>query len=221
MAKIKNKQRLLSTTMKTKFKGNYRYFTPSSYELTVVVDCSDISLFAERAVRSCLAQTFPGYSIKIFLCSSKPKSKFRNILKNYFGQVDFLQITAPISFFKKLYFILNHVRSQNFLWLDANDFISDFMLLTQTIFLSDNPESQGVTVDYWSIKPFSDKKTSRITNCNPSYFSGIMWKKEALLLYLDKLQKKMVQNEKLFFRNAKKELKLGHIPIAFLRKTDK
>ena len=193
----------------------------NSFDLSVAIVADTVSFEVERALRSCLAQTLPGQAVQVLLIGSSEDKAMSDLIQNYGQFIQHYPLPENNDFFGGLQYVMQHVRGRHFLWLDATDFMSDYMLLSQQIYLYDHPEAHGVLVDYWLIENGSDRKIERRSGNDLASMSGIMWRKDSIARSLAQVK----IDEKIDPAGLRSvlgvKLKLGHLPIAFFRYTQR
>lgn len=188
------------------------------HDISIIILNLEDSLFLERCIRSCFAQTLPGYSFEVLLVSKSDQQLTRKVIEHYQEQIKPIYVEQNINFRKALEEGLNHASGRYILLVEANDFLSDYCLLVQSIFLYDNPVYRGVSTDYWLVEADSDTKIKRNSALEAPQLFGVMYRKELVLKEV--IEKR---NEPDFSEDRLKELlfegsKIGHLPISFYRR---
>lgn len=188
------------------------------YDISVVILSLEDTPNLERCIRSCITQTLPGFSHEIIVVADETQSYCCSVLNNYEQHVTRLVENAPLSFSKALELGLRKASGRFVILVHANDFLSDYSLLFQSVFLYDNALFEGVRVDYWLVDKDSDRKLERVQGPKQPIPYGILCRKESLakkILYhqnLDNLTEAALQN---IFNH---DIRVGYLPISFYRR---
>jgi len=188
------------------------------YDISIIIFNLNDSLFLERCIRSCLAQTLPGYSYNIFVVIEKGQNISKKIIDHYKDHIIPVCIPKRTDFAKAFEGSLNQASGRYIVLAEATDFFSDYCLLFQTVFLYDNPNYDGVSVDYWLVEKDSDTKTKRLSSIDMPLLYGVMYRKETILreiIYKHNFKRMDEDSLKIVLE---KDAKIGHIPISFYRR---
>ena len=113
--------------------------------------------------------------------------------------------------------VLEYSMSHFVVFLNANDFVRNYMFYVQMLYLYDNSKSNAVAVDQWLIEQGGDKKVEKRTFVDQPNLSGIMWKKDYLEQVTPAFLKKRSDKNYIFESVEIESLKIGVVPISFLR----
>lgn len=191
----------------------------SFYDVSLVIIDKNCSALLERCIRSCSAQTYPGRLYEIILLHDGQNPIVNDVLENYSRHHTIHPYLTGMEPDEILQSAIKHSSGRFMVFVDSEDFISDYMLLVQTIFLYDNPSLGSVSVDYWKVNIESDKKLERISSVENPILHGLMFKKD-LLVKLTRSEGPVLTYEpealkEILMRNAPS----GHMPISFYRKS--
>lgn len=187
------------------------------YDISVVILNLENSIFIERCLRSCLAQTLPGCSSEVIVISGK-KNFVSDIKSHYERSVNFVFSDKELTFDGALREGLQHSSGRYIVFVDASDFISDYSLLFQSIYLYDNAQSDAVAVDYWLVENQTDRKIERVSALDHPVFYGIMYRKEVLMKAILLKGESKVKDGHALYSDLSKQAKIGHLPMSFYRR---
>lgn len=177
-------------------------------DVGIVVVNRNQGILLERCFRSALAQTFPGRFHEVVVADAASTDFSREVIASYGPRIVPVLLDPPASLTQALWEGIKKSRGRYVVCLRAQDFISDYMILFQAIWLYQNPVYEGVSVDYFLVAPDSDLKTERVSALKQPCPYGTMYRKEVLLREglggagLETLAGKY---------------KVGHLPIPFYR----
>ena len=197
--------------------NGFRPAGSGSIDTCVVVTNQDQGTLLERCIRSCVGQTFPGRFHEVLVADAGSKDFSREVIQAYGSRVVPVLLDFPATVEQAAAAALKKADARYVVQIRAQDFISDYMILFQTVWLYQNYEHDGVCVDYWLVEPGSDSKTRRVSALEKPCPYGTMYRKEILVkegLYqagrnrwdAEGVQKELAQ-----------KYRIGHIPIPFYR----
>lgn len=191
---------------------------PSSVDVSLIVLNENQGVLLERCLRSCLAQTFPGRFHQVVLVNVASRDCSQDVLRAYAPQITSVSLDeASSTLGRALVEGMRQSRGRFVMPVRAQDFLSDYMLLFQAIWLYQNAEHDAVAVDYWLVAPGSDAKVQRVSATASPCPYGTMYRKEPLLqagLYGAVADE--WPPEQLYARVANRG-RIGHLPIPFYR----
>ena len=197
--------------------NSFRPAGGGSIDVCVVITNQNQGTLLDRCIRSCVGQTFPGRFHEVVVADAGSKDFSREILGAYSNRIVPVLLDPPSSLEEAAATALKKADARYVVQMRSQDFISDYMILFQAVWLYQNYEHDGVCVDYWLVEPDSDSKVQRVSALEKPCPYGTMVRKEVLIkegLYepgrkewdAEKLQKEMA-----------KKYRIGHIPIPFYR----
>jgi glycosyltransferase involved in cell wall biosynthesis len=193
----------------------------SFHDVSVVIASFGHSVNLERCVRSCVSQTFPGRSLEVLILHDSEGLVVQDVLANYAvrGAVEaHLTVNDSAAVFNSA---IRNSTGRFIVFVDSDDFISDFMILCQTIFLYDNPAFDGVRSDYWLIEDGSDRKLSRVDGHAEPVFEGTMLRKDVLVRVARGESPAVGYEPEKLRAVLGKKTSIGHLPISFYRKNSR
>lgn len=189
---------------------------PSFYDVSLVIVDSENSPFLERCIRSCVAQTFPGRMYEILVVNAG-LSGGADVIPNYERLHQLLSVKTEMTPTGIMKAVLRNTAGRFLVFVESSDFLSDYMLLFETVFLYDNPSLDGVAVDYWLVDPNGDQKVERVSAKEQPIMGGILFRKD-LLKRLFEGQGLSVFEWDSLIRRLYEVGKIAHLPISFYRK---
>lgn len=174
-------------------------------------------LLLERCVRSCLAQTFPGRFYEVLVADAGSTDFSREVIASYGSRLRPVLLEPPATLGQALCRGVRQASGRYVVLLRAQDFISDYAILFQSVWLFQNPEFDGVSVDACLVEPGSESKGRRVGGEGFGHLFGTMLRKEAFVKEgLYEAEDGRWEPETLHAR-LKSKYKIGHIPIPFYR----
>lgn len=193
----------------------------SFHDVSVIIVAGGNHPYLERCVRSCVAQTFPGRSYELLLLHDGQSGMVEDVVANY-GRSQLLTShfveSTPSAI---LTAAIRNSTGRFIIFVDPDDFISDYMVLFQTVFMYDNTAFGGVTVDYWLVDPESDRKIARVNGREKPILAGTMFRKD-VLAKLTRSEGAALGYEPEALRDIlMRNSNMGHLPISFYRRSAK
>jgi glycosyltransferase involved in cell wall biosynthesis len=191
----------------------------SFHDVSLVVVCCGDHPYLERCIRSCVAQTFPGRSYEVAIFHDGKTPGLTDVIGNYGKRHEITSHLVEADPGAILATVLRKATGRFILFIDPEDFISDYMVLFQTVYLYDNPASGAVTVDYWMVEADSDRKVARVDARERPILEGTMFRKD-LIVKLTRgegppLGFEPVRLREILARNTT----VGHLPVSFYRRS--
>lgn len=188
-----------------------------SVDVGVIVVNRNQGLLLERCMRSALAQTFPGRFHEVVVADAASTDFSREAIASYGNRILPVLLEPPATQEQALWEGIKRTSGRYVVCLRAQDFISDYMILFQAIWLYQNSGFDGVCVDYMLVEPDSDVKSERVNALEKPCPYGTMYRKEVLVREgLYDPAKKQGTGKGIEGILAGK-YKIGHIPIPFYR----
>ena len=188
----------------------------SSVDVSIVVTNQDQGPFMERCLRSCLAQTFPGRFHEVIVVDAASRDFSREVIHAYGRQIVPILLDDPQAMLEAAVAAgMKRARGRYVLHVRAQDFLSDYMILFQAIWLYQNVQHHGVSVDYWLMDEGSEAKLTRVSGLEHPY--GTMYRKEIWVkegLYEVPPQGRIVDA---LHQRLAMTYTIGHLPIPFYR----
>ena len=188
------------------------------FDLTVAIYSTDSTNSLSRCVRSCRAQTLPGRSMQLLIMDAPENMTPEASIAGERIKVQVLSSSSnKLDCVKDFHLVLEYSMSHFVVFLNANDFVRNYMFYVQMLYLYDNSESNAVAVDQWLIEQGGDRKVEKRSFVDQPNLSGIMWKKDYLEQVTPSFLKKRSDKDYIFESVEVENLKIGVIPISFLR----
>lgn len=186
-------------------------------DVAVVVLNQNQGVFLERCLRSCLAQTFPGRFHEVIVADAGSTDFSREVIQGYGRQVTPVLLEAPATLEEAAAAgIRKAISARYVLLVRAQDFLADYTVLFQCIWLFQNHDSEGVRPDYWLVDPDTDTKLHRVSGLEFASLFGVMFRKEVFVregLY----EAASRQHPHLLQADWLKKYPLGHLAMPFYR----
>jgi glycosyltransferase involved in cell wall biosynthesis len=189
------------------------------HDVSVIIPVTQDSSFIERCIRSCCAQTFPGRSYEVIILHDGKDSSVDDIITNYGRGQYIYSLVSELTPQSVIASALKKSTGRFMVFVNPSDFISDFMILTQTIFLYDNSSFGGVSVDYWMVEPQSDRKLNRISSKERPILEGMMFRKDILAKLSHSEGQSVLFDPPVLFELISRNSKIEFIPFSFYRKS--
>ena len=189
----------------------------SSIDVDIVILNQNQGLLLERGIRSCLAQTFPGRFYEVLVADAASTDFSREIIQSYGNRIRPILLDPPTSLAQALCRGVRQANGRYVVMTRAQDFISDYTILFQSVWLFQNPEYHGVSVDFCRVEPGTDSKLNRVSGLPSPHLYGTMFRKEVFIKEgLYETDDDRWAPERLHPRLLEK-CRIGHIPIPFYR----
>ena len=189
----------------------------SVVDVDIVILNRNQGLLLERAIRSGLAQTFPGRFYEVLAVDAGSTDFSREVITSYGSRVRPVFLDPPASLGQALCKGVRQASGRYVVLMRAQDFLSDYAILFQSVWLFQNPEYDGVSVDFCLVEPGTDSKVSRVSELGSANPFGTMFRKEVFMKEgLYEKEDARWEPEALGIRLCEK-YRIGHIPIPFYR----
>lgn len=183
----------------------------------LVITNQNQGLLLERCIRSALGQTFPGRFHEVVVADAASTDFSREVIESYGNRIVPVLLPAPVSPAQALWEGVKRASGRYIVHLRAQDFISDYMILFQAIWLYQNPAFDGVSVDTCLVEPGTDSKIKRVSIPEFPCYEGTMLRKEVFVkegLYTSQPLDPSLES---MHRGMREKYRIGHIPIPFYR----
>ena len=156
--------------------------TYRTVDVSIVIVNQNQGVFLERCIRSCLAQTFPGRFHEVFVVDAASTDFSREVIQSYGRKIQPVFLEQPAGIEEAIASGLRRTNNSRYvLTVRAQDFLADYMILFQSIWLFQNHDHEGVYADYWMVERETDTKLHRVSGKDFPCFYGTMYRKEALV----------------------------------------
>lgn len=151
-------------------------------DVAAVILSQNQGVFLERCIRSCLAQTFPGRFHDVIVADAGSSDFSREILQTYGRRITPILLDGHATLEQAAAAGIRRATNARYVLLvRAQDFLSDYMILFQCIWLFQNHDCEGVRPDYWLVDPETDTKLHRVSGTDFSSPFGVMFRKEVFV----------------------------------------
>jgi cellulose synthase/poly-beta-1,6-N-acetylglucosamine synthase-like glycosyltransferase len=189
------------------------------HDVSIVIISPGSHPYLERCVRSCVAQTYPGRSYEILILHDGKSLTVEDVIANYGKRRNVASHLTELAPAAILAAVLRNTTGRFLVFVDPDDFVSDYMILFQTVFLYDNAGCGGVDVDRWLVEADTDRKLTRESAQEKPLLAGTMFRKD-VLARLTRAEGLQIGYEPARLREIlARNTTLGHLPVAFYRKS--
>ena len=147
--------------------------------VSIVITAYNYDKFIERAIRSCLEQSLPTNSYETIVINDASTDSTSKILENYSDLVRVFNLKSNIGLSAARNLGIKKARGQFIVFLDADDYIHNDLLLVQKLFLTENTALDAVSVDYYKVDKRGNHK-EYINGLEYPIACGIMFRKDFL-----------------------------------------
>ncbi len=156
--------------------------TYRTVDVSAVILNQNQGIFLERCIRSCLSQTFPGRFFEVLVVDAASTDFSREVIHSYGRRIQTLFLESPATLEEAAVAGIRRANNGRYTVLvRAQDFLSDYMLLFQAIWLFQNHDYEGVGVDYWLVDQGTDTKLRRVSGQEFLTPFGTMYRKEVFV----------------------------------------
>ncbi len=151
-------------------------------DVAVIVLNQNQGVFLERCIRSCLAQTFPGRFHEVIVADAGSTDFSREVIHSYGRRILPLTLDPQSTLEDAAAAGIRKATSARYVLLvRAQDFLADYTVLFQCVWLFQNHDFEGVRPDYWLVDPDTDAKLHRISGLEFANPFGVMFRKEVFV----------------------------------------
>jgi len=147
--------------------------------VSIVITAYNYDKFIERSIRSCLEQSLPVNSYEIIVINDASTDSTSKILENYSELVRVFNLKNNVGLSAARNLGIKKARGQFIVFLDADDYIHNDLLLVQKLFLTENTTLDAVSVDYYKVDKRGNHK-EYINGLEHPIACGIMFRKDFL-----------------------------------------
>lgn len=186
-------------------------------DAALVVLSQNQGVFLERCIRSCLAQTFPGRFHEVIAADAGSTDFSREVIQGYGRRITSIFLDPQSTLEDAAAAGIRKATNARYVLLvRAQDFLADYPVLFQCIWLFQNHDCEGVRPDYWLVDPDTDTKLHRVSGLEFASPFGVMLRKEVFVregLYEISARR----HPHLLQADWMGKYPLGHISIPFYR----
>ena len=147
--------------------------------ISVIITSYNYGRYIERAIRSCLNQSLARSEYEIIVVDDASTDNTLNVLANYQDEIRILTLPRNSGLAVARNAGVKIAKGQFVVFLDADDYIQNDLLLIEKTFLAENNNLDAVSVDYYLV----DERGTHIRHINASekpIACGIMFRKDLL-----------------------------------------
>lgn len=148
--------------------------------VSIIITAYNYEKYVERAVRSCLDQSLQNSQYEIIVVNDCSSDNTKKILENYADEIRVFHLEKNSGLSVARNFGVKKAKGQFVVFLDADDYIQNDLLLIQKTFLAENNTLDAVSVDYYLV----DERGNHIEHVNSEekpIACGVMFRKDLLL----------------------------------------
>ena len=187
-------------------------------EVSIIVTNYNYGVFLERCIRSCLNQHMPGdRQFEVIVVDDASTDISHELLKIYEDRVRVLLLTENKGIGYTSNYGIKNANGRFVVRVDADDYINEYMIMIQSLFLNSRKDYFGVSVDYYTVDATGDEKTAICAANEEPISCGIMYRKDVLIeegLYDPDIRH---LEEKELRTRLKEKYTIGNIPIPLYR----
>lgn len=149
-------------------------------EVSIIVAAFNAEKHIERAIRSCINQSFPDDNYEILVIDDGSLDATPRICADYSNHIVYHRIEENSGLPTAINVGIRLARSRYVIRVDADDYVHEDFIKVLHLFMSMNPHIQAVACDYLVIDQY-ERVTERF-NCDKQPIGcGIMFRKERLV----------------------------------------
>ena len=151
-------------------------------DVAAVVLSQNQGVFLERCIRSCLAQTFPGRFHDVIVADAGSADFSREVIHGFGRRITPIFLEPQSTLEEAAAAGIRKATNARYVLLArAQDFLADYTVLFQYLWLFQNHDFEGVRTDYWLVDPQTDAKLHRVPGTELSTPFGVMLRKEVFV----------------------------------------
>lgn len=149
-------------------------------EVSIIVAAYNAEKYIERAIRSCINQSFPDNNYETLVIDDGSTDATSRICAEYAKDIKYHRSEENRGLPATINVGIRHARSRYVIRVDADDYVHEDFIKVLHLYMSMNPDIQAVACDYLVIDQ-SENVTERF-NCDEYPIGcGIMFRKERLV----------------------------------------
>ena len=149
-------------------------------EVSIIIAAFNAEKYIERAIRSCINQSFPDENYEIIVVDDGSSDATSLICEDYRKYISYYKNNENLGLPAAINVGVRHARSRFVIRVDADDYVHEDYLKVLYLYLSMNPYIQAVACDYLVVDE-SECVAERYSCDEHPIGCGIMFRKERLV----------------------------------------
>lgn len=117
-------------------------------EISIVITCHNYARYLGRAVRSAINQNFPKNNYEILVVNDGSTDETQQVMDSYMGYIRPIHLEKNLGLSEARNIGIKRSIGQYVVHIDADDFISENMILIESLFLKRHKDWDAVSCDY-------------------------------------------------------------------------
>lgn len=185
-------------------------------QVSVIITCHNYARFLSRAIRSAINQTLDKKEYEIIVVDDASTDETPQVMKTYSGRIKPLTLYKNVGLAAARNEGIKSALGRFVVNLDADDYMDENLLFTESLFLNLNPSWDAVSCDYYLVDE-NEQHIGRISGAEKPIACGVMFRTDLLLgIGLYDVNFKMREEEELRIRFEKNH-KIRNIDLPLYR----
>lgn len=190
-------------------------------QVSVIITCHNYARFLSRAIRSAINQSLDKKDYEIIVVDDASTDETPQVMKTYSGRIKPLTLNKNLGLAAARNEGIKSALGRFVVNLDADDYMDENLLFTESLFLNLNPSWDAVSCDYYLVGE-NEQHIGRISGAEKPIACGVMFRTDLLLgIGLYDVNFKMREEEDLRIRFEKNhKIRNIELPLYRYRKHD-
>ena len=117
-------------------------------ENSIVITCHNYACYLGRAIRSAINQNYPKNNYEILVVNDASTDETREVMDSYIGYIRPIHLEKNLGLAEARNIGIKRAVGKNIVHVDADDYISESMILIESLFLNQHNDWDAVSCDY-------------------------------------------------------------------------
>lgn len=185
-------------------------------DFSIVITCHNYARYLGRAIRSALNQNYHSKKYEVIVINDASTDETREVMDSYIGYIRPIHLEENMGLSVARNIGIKRAIGKYVVHVDADDYISENLILVESLFLAQNKDWGAISCDYDIIDDTGDVISMEDGIKNP-IACGIMFRKDFLFdagLYNPEY---MAMEEVELRKRFENKYKIGHVNLSLYR----
>ena len=117
-------------------------------ENSIVITCHNYARYLGRAIRSAINQNFPKNNYEILVVNDASTDETREVMDSYMGYIRPINLESNVGLSEARNIGIKRSVGKYIVYVDADDYISENLILVETLYLKQHNDWDAVSCDY-------------------------------------------------------------------------
>ena len=117
-------------------------------ETSVVITCHKYARYLGRAIRSAIGQNYPKNNYEVLVVNDGSTDETKDIMNSFLGFIRPIHLDKNVGLSEARNIGIKRAMGKYVIHLDADDYISEYILLIESLYLNQHKDIDAVSCDY-------------------------------------------------------------------------